>query len=212
MGAISWKRQDKYKNYVLQYMNSWLNSNWGKFTSKDFQEKYLATRASGREWITQDVKHKNIPEPIIAYLNGYMDAIRARIEREETLFVYKIFGKFYGCRRKDEMEGFPRYDVFPREVWANDDFRFLGMNIWKKTKMPYYGHDFDEKKDLPIFPFMSFYERGGVISFRIKHGENDPESSDTIGSFPFHMQKYVEIMRIAKSYNVRIFNMEEMYD
>ena len=134
--------------------------------------------------------------------------MRNYIEAHHTVWVYKIFGKFYGCFERDP---FPKYEsVFPREVWTHPDFCNLGMKIWKETKNEYYGYK-KLNEDLPKFPYMVFNVKNNVFSIRIKMDEN-PESQDVLGSFPVvvGVNPYTDLMNLAKTYNVSIINMEEV--
>lgn len=202
---ISWKLRYRYRNQVIEFMRSWLGRNWGHFTVQEFRNKLEETHKSVRENITRDLKHNKIPDHVKDYLSGYFDAIRNEVETEHTIFSYKIFGKYYSVFSGHEKYGLERYDVLPREVWTHPDFGLLGHQIWKETKEPYYGYD--RNGDLPKFPCMVFYQKDGVVFFKIQKEESEEFCS---GSFPLNMGKYEEIMKIAKNYNVSILNMEEI--
>ena len=207
---VSWERRFRYKNQVIEFMNSWIRYNWGKFNSTDFHTKLEETKKSCQENITKDLKHNKIPYDVHQYINGYFDAIRHRIHEDETIFAYKIFGKFYCCFVREEKFGFQKYDkVFPREVWTHPDFTCLGHRIWKDTFNDYYFYEYNK---FPKYPSMTFWEKDGAVLFKIAQDENSHKTIGAIitGSFPFHFGKYEEIMKIAKNYNVSILNMEEI--
>ena len=207
MGVISVTRRWEVKKNLVSIMNSRVNAQWGKFSSSQlyaWQEDCLNGEKKRLEEGLR-LKHHKIPYYVIEYFNGYCDSIRNRIDREETCFVYKIFNKNYGCFERDP---FPRYDTLPREIWTHPDFGCLGRVIWKSTEFVYFGANTND--DLPKFPAMCFYEKNKVIFFSILQEKDTPESG-TSGSFPLsQFNKYEEIMRIAKNYNVSIINMEEI--
>ena len=208
MGMLSYKKQREYKEQVISFMNSWMRYNWGKFSAEEFRCKLTETEKSMYEWKTNGLKHTKLSKGTKAYIWGYFDAIRNRIENEETVFVYNIFGKNYGCFDRDLKDGFEKYNVLPREIWTHPDFCNLGRRIWKATQTPYYG--WERLSDLPKFPAMSFWESNKVVYFHISN--SGEKGSQTTGSFPLMIttNKYINLMEIAKNHNVSIINMEDL--
>lgn len=206
MGVISVTRRWEVKKNLVSMMNSHVNAQWGKFSSSQFyawQEDALNSEKKRLEEGLR-LKHHKIPYYVIEYFNGYCDSIRNRIDREETCFVYKIFNKNYSCFERDP---FPRYDTLPREIWTHPDFGCLGRVVWKSTEHVYYGANTND--DLPKDPYMVFWHKPSVnaLFFTIKHINGE----ETKGSEPAMLEsKYFTAMRIAKTYNVSIINMEEI--
>jgi len=205
---ISWDRSYKIKKSVIELVNSFIRVRFGKYTNEELNDFFLATKAERIKTLTKGLKHNKVRESTLSYIDGYIDGIRYFIEEQNTVWVYRIFGKFYGCFDRDP---FPRYDhVFPREVWTHPDFPNLGMKIWKDTGNEFYGYK-KLNEDLPKFPYMAFSVKNNVFSVRIKMDEN-PESQDVLGSFPVvvGVNPYTDLMNLAKTYNVSIINMEEV--
>lgn len=206
---ISWDRAYNLQKSILSMVNSYISARWGKFTTEELNQFFLETRADCIKKYTKGLVHNRVRESTLNYINGYVDGVRAYIESMHTVWVYRIFGKFYGCFERDP---FPRYDhVFPREVWSHPDFPSLGMKIWKETKNEFYGYTMI-RSDLPKYPYMAFSVKNNVFSVRIKLSENHPESADILGSFPVvvGVNPYTDLMNLAKTYGVSIINMEEV--
>lgn len=205
---ISYERAYNLQKSVLDMFNSYVRMRWGKFTTEELNDFFLETRADCIKRYTKGIVHNKIRESTLNYINGYVDGVKTYIENNHTVWVYRIFGKFYGCFERDP---FTKYDtVFPREVWAHPDFPNLGMKIWKESKNEFYGYR-RLNEDLPKYPYMAFSVKNNVFSVRIKMDEN-PESQDILGSFPVvvGVNPYTDLMNLAKTYNVSIINMEEV--
>lgn len=211
MGTISIKRRIEFERNVKSSFSSNVRLHWGKFSSMQAY-KWLENAISGEKGRLAHLKHNKVPDECFSKVYGYYEGKMSLIEERETQFVYKIFGKNYAVHNYTHTDKhkakFKKYDdVFPREVWIHPDFNLLGHVVWTETEYTFYGWKLND--DLPKCPYMSFYKRNGIISFRIKIHEND---RDILGSFPYlqEVEGYREIMKIAGNYNISIINIEEI--
>jgi len=94
-------------------------------TSRQLDEEVNAVIGSTPEY----------PRALRTQLRGFADALRRRVDREQTCFLYNIEGQFYSVTSSKDT-GFPRWDTLPREMW--DKLGPHGGIYWRGSHKPYY--------------------------------------------------------------------------
>lgn len=102
----------------------------GRYTQLEASERAQA-------WITGFIEKapKSLPKGEIGRLWAYWEGLKDAAWNDQTVFLYKVGGKFYSVSHSKTPE-FPSWDTLPREQW--DSLGEHGGIYWRGTYAPFY--------------------------------------------------------------------------
>jgi len=208
MSLISYIQRMKLSNSLNHEILRYYRENLGKFTFMEFLNFREYLRKKYTNLYATEKYPNRIPQYIWERYSGTTETLYA-LAQDHIEGGYMVFGKIYGHGdRKSTIKLQWQRDLCPddpsfRQELLNNNY----VQVWKDTGIIYSDGFYDKLK--PESPVMTFYtEIPGVFRYNINLGKGN----STTGSEPFKgtTDKYKKVFEIMKTYNVHMFNVEEL--